>query len=147
MFGTESKYKLENLRIQELGSQFYIRGINQFTEKCSKYPLFNALNPTMMIVCDRLVNLFSQEVRQEGFNAKQFFLNYLPEIKQIFNARNVNNEKLLQDIIVYFSHLSHINKFDDPPVTEEVEDLDESDFDEDGVYQDDAQYDDGGEYF
>ena len=144
---TDDKYIIENERIKESGKELYVRGINEFIEKCSKYPLFNALNPTMMIVCNQLMMIFQS--RGAG-DYKAFFQEFLPEIKSIFEGRNVKDEKLLQDIIVYFSHLYAINNQHNPErEDDDIEFSSDEQYtdDDDGVYADDLEEDTGGDYF
>lgn len=144
---TADKYKLENERIKDSGKELYVRDIDQFIEKCSKYPLFNALNPTMMIICNQLMMIFQS--RGVG-DYKAFFQEFLPEIKSIFEGRNVKDEKLLQDIIVYFNHMFAINNQHDPAREDDDQEFssdEEVSSDEDGVYADDLQEDTGGDYF
>lgn len=145
-FVTQDKYILENRRIEEMGvlpsgKNLYVRDINQFVDKCSKYPLFNALNPTMMIICDQLMTLMSSE---DITDLKDFFEDYVGDIKAIFGGRKVKKEKILQDMIVYINHLTIINgAIDDSDNGDNVElGIDQ----DNNVYPDYIDEDDGDEY-
>ena len=143
---TEDKYKLENERIRNLEGQYQLfvnpRGINQFIVKCAKYPLFNALNPTMMIICNQLWMLMRSE---NVTDRKQFFQRFIPDIRAIFNGRNVKEETILQDIIVYISHLIIIERQFAETQTYDTEIASDDEYD-DGVYNDDLEYDDGNDF-
>jgi hypothetical protein len=147
---TDDKYILENDRIRESGHELYVRDISDFISKCSKYPLYNALNPTMMIICNQLIMFMeSRAMQEEEFDNKLFFREYLPSIKSIFGGRNVNDEKLLQDIIVYFNHLSIINGENDTGMSDNDQEYasgEEYDDNDAGVYDTDVDEDDGDEY-
>jgi len=135
--------------MREMESMFYLPGIEEFIIRCSAHPLYRAFNPTMMIICEQLVGLMKNEASQNpaDFSAKEFFLHYLPEITRVFGAKNVKQDKLLQDLIVYFSHIQSINVPSTYQDMGQVEFSSEEDSDYDGVLQDDPDYDAGGESF
>lgn len=150
-FDVEDKYGMENTRIREMNMvpDLSVHDINAFIAKCSSYPLFKALNPTMLIICNQL-SLILQEKNinlQNPVDLKKFFKGYLPQIKRIFKTKTVKDEKLLQDIIVYSSHLNLINN--DTNVEEEIDDLEYESETEypDNAYVDDIEEDTGGDYF
>lgn len=142
---TQDKYILENRRIEELGllpsgKNLHVRDVNQFVDKCSKYPLFDALNPTMMIICDQIMTLMSSE---DITDLKDFFEDYVSDIKIIFGGRKVKKEKILQDMIVYINHLTIINGSIGDEDNGDVElGLDQ----DNNVYPDYVDEDDGDEY-
>ena len=74
------------------------------------------------------------------------FSSYLSDIEAIFQGRVVKEEKLFQDLIVYFTHLRLIDYQINPDEQNDQEIEDDDEDDDFGTYIDDDQYDDGNEF-